>query len=250
MPFWARTRGPSRQRERARRQEGTVLREVAFWFGLFWLVFFFSFRFRVDRGAVTNRGQRKGRVGEVLPAPQPEGRKRCVAWGAPLPLSIWRRASVRRRRRHDGPVHHPQPAGAPAVQVHRDGPRRHHQVGVAGEPAPGLVLLLHGALRPAQLLRHRREREQGARPLQPHGEDAAALRAARRQARRVLAGAPARLGRPRARLWPLRRRGPPFSPCVGPWEDAAGRSPVRCPLPASFVSSACAILRSLFKNGK
>lgn len=60
-------------------------------------------------------------------------------------------------RHHDGPLHHPQPVGAPPVQVHRDGPRRHHQVGVAGEPAPRLVLLLHGPLRLAQLLRHRRE---------------------------------------------------------------------------------------------
>lgn len=90
------------------------------------------------------------------------------------------------RRRHDGPLHDPQPAGAPAVQVHRDGPRGYDEVGVAREPAPGLLLLLHGPLRPAQLLRHRREREQGPCALQPHGEDAAALRASRRQARRVL----------------------------------------------------------------
>lgn len=55
----------------------------------------------------------------------------------------------------DGPLQHPQPAGAPAVKVYWHRTRRHHQVGMAGEPAQRLVLLLHGPLRPPQLLLHR-----------------------------------------------------------------------------------------------
>lgn len=96
----------------------------------------------------------------------------------PRPVA-WERQG---KRRDDGPLHHPQPAGAPAVQIHRHRPRRHHQVGMAGEPAPRLLLLLHGPFRPSQLLRHRGEWEQSSRPLQLDGEDAAALRAASRQA--------------------------------------------------------------------
>lgn len=167
--------------------------------------------FRSKRTAepqITGTGPRAGR-GKSLLRPGRRGGRGPGREGTSLPLAISRGACPprsgrpRRRSRHDGPLHHPQPAGAPAVQVHRDGPRRHHQVGVAGEPAPGLVLLLHGPLRPAQLLRHRREREQGARPLQPHGEDAAALRAARRQARRVLAR-PARAPAPASAPAPRR----------------------------------------------
>lgn len=138
------------------------------------------------------------------------------------------RAPPARPPRHDGPLHHPQPAGAPAVQVHRHGARRHHQVGVAGEPAPRLVLLLHGPLRSAQLLRHRREREQGARPLQPDGEDAAALRAARRQARRVLT---------------LRPPGPALSRC-GSRQGLAGEASQKA---CRILDSDCAVVRLFYK---
>lgn len=52
---------------------------------------------------------------------------------------------------NDRQIQHPQSAGAPPVQVHRDGTRRHQQVGVAGQPAQRLLLLLHGTFRSAQL---------------------------------------------------------------------------------------------------
>lgn len=84
---------------------------------------------------------------------------------------------------HDGPIQHPQPAGTSTVQVHRHWTRRHQQVGMVSEPAPGLVLLVHGTLRPAQLLLCRREREQSPSSVQPDGEDAAAVWTTSRQAR-------------------------------------------------------------------
>ena len=95
-----------------------------------------------------------------------------------LPLT-WEQ---REKRWDDGPLHYSQPARASAVQVHRHRPRGHHEVGMAGEPAPRLLLLLHGPLRSSQLLRHCREWEQSASPLQLDGEDAAALRPTSRQA--------------------------------------------------------------------
>ncbi|CAB0033097.1 unnamed protein product [Trichogramma brassicae] len=83
-------------------------------------------------------------------------------------------------------VQHSQSIGASAVQVHRHGARRHDQVRVAGQSAPGLVQLLHGPLRPPELLLDRRERGQGAREIQSHGEDAAALRSAAGEAGRLI----------------------------------------------------------------
>lgn len=86
-------------------------------------------------------------------------------------------------RKNDRPVQHPQPAGTSPVEVHRYRTRRHQQVGMAGQPAPGLLLLLHGTLWPTQLLLCCWEREQGTCPLQPNGEDASALWATSRQTR-------------------------------------------------------------------
>lgn len=57
---------------------------------------------------------------------------------------------------------------------------------MAGQPAQGLLLLVHGTFWPAQLLRRGREREQSARPLQPDGEDAAAMWTPRGQTWRCL----------------------------------------------------------------
>lgn len=48
-------------------------------------------------------------------------------------------------------------------------------MGMAGQPAPRLLLLIHGTFWPAQLLLRGREREQSACPLQPDGEDASTM---------------------------------------------------------------------------
>lgn len=48
-------------------------------------------------------------------------------------------------------------------------------MGMAGQPAQRLLLLIHGTFWPAQLLLRGREREQSACPLQPDGEDASTM---------------------------------------------------------------------------
>lgn len=87
---------------------------------------------------------------------------------------------------NDGQIQHPQSAGASSVQVHRHRTRWHQQVGMAGQPAQRLLLLLHGTLWPAQLLLRSWEREQSQSPLQPDGEDAPTVWTTGRQTRRCL----------------------------------------------------------------
>jgi len=56
-------------------------------------------------------------------------------------------------------------------------------VGVADQSASRQLRVLHGPLGRAQFLRDRRERVEGAHPLQSDGENAAAVRPAPRAAR-------------------------------------------------------------------
>lgn len=76
---------------------------------------------------------------------------------------------------NDRQIQHPQSARASSVQIHRHRTRWHQQMGMAGQPAQRLLLLLHGTLWPSQLLLGGREREQSPRPLQSDGEDASAM---------------------------------------------------------------------------
>lgn len=78
---------------------------------------------------------------------------------------------------NDRQIQHPQSARASSVQIHRHRTRWHQQMGMAGQPAQRLLLLLHGTLWPSQLLLGGREWEQSPRPLQSDGEDASAMRA-------------------------------------------------------------------------
>lgn len=75
----------------------------------------------------------------------------------------------------DRQIQHPQSAWASPVQIHRHGTRWHQQMGMAGQPAQRLLLLLHGTFWPSQLLLCGREWEQSPRPLQSDGEDASAM---------------------------------------------------------------------------
>lgn len=84
-------------------------------------------------------------------------------------------------REDDRPVQHPQPAGTSPVKVHRYRTCWHQQVGMACQPAPRLLLLLHGTLWPAQLLLCCWEWEQSTCSLQPDGEDASAVWTTSRQ---------------------------------------------------------------------
>lgn len=76
---------------------------------------------------------------------------------------------------NDRQIQHPQSARASSVQIHRHWTRWHQQMGMAGQPAQRLLLLLHGTFWPSQLLLGGREWEQSPRPLQSDGEDASAM---------------------------------------------------------------------------
>lgn len=59
-------------------------------------------------------------------------------------------------------------------------------MGMAGQPAQRLLLLIHGTFWPAQLLLRHWEREQSACPIQPDGEDASTMWTTCRQTWRCL----------------------------------------------------------------
>jgi hypothetical protein len=90
--------------------------------------------------------------------------------------SSTKRSNHERRQPERGRIGRPDD-GAAQGPARGDGPRRHGQARVLGEPAPGHLREPGGAPRPARVLRRGTERVGGEAPPRVPGEDDPALRA-------------------------------------------------------------------------